>query len=45
MDTFGREWDRVTSRSASSCATVLEVIEVPRMLSCLSRVCCRFLRF
>src|SRR5680860_1406639 len=28
--TRGREWDRVTSRSESSAATVLDVIEVPR---------------
>src|SRR6202453_3165237 len=30
LDTRGRECDRVTSRSASSAATVLLVIEVPR---------------
>ena len=28
--TLGREWDRVTPRSASSAETGLEVIEVPR---------------
>src|SRR5271163_2962855 len=37
LDTRGRECDRVTSRSASSAATVLLVIDVPRMLSCVSR--------
>src|ERR1700730_5932803 len=30
LDTRGRECDRVTSRSASSAATVLLVIDVPR---------------
>src|ERR1700759_3096844 len=30
LDTLGRECDRVTSRSASSAATVLLVIDVPR---------------
>ena len=30
LDTRGREWDRVTSRSSSSIATDLLVIDVPR---------------
>ena len=30
MLTRGREWDLVTSRSASSAATVLDVMDVPR---------------
>jgi len=30
LETRGREWDLVTSRSASRVATVLLVIEVPR---------------
>ena len=34
--TRGLEWDRVTSKSASSAATVLDVIEVPR--SALNRI-------
>src|SRR5450830_467292 len=30
FETRGREWDRVTSRSESSAATVLDVMDVPR---------------
>src|ERR1700755_118242 len=36
LDTRGRECDRVTSRSASSAATVLLVIDVPRS-ACTTR--------
>src|SRR5450759_1109510 len=30
FETRGREWDRVTSRSESNAATVLDVMDVPR---------------
>ena len=30
METWGRQWERVTPRSARSWATVREVIELPR---------------
>ena len=33
FETRGREWDRVTSRSDSSAATVLDVMDVPRPTS------------
>lgn len=43
FDTWGREWDWVTPRSASSSATGLDVIEEPRsawMDNCPSGMCC-----
>src|SRR5450830_293119 len=36
FETWGREWDLVTSRSESSTATVLDVMDVPRS-ACTTR--------